>query len=88
MATGLPVIATYHSGIPYVVKDNETGLLVHEWDIDSLCDCILKLISSSELRIKLGSSAQQFVLKELSSSIKAKELEEIYLKAIDQFQNL
>lgn len=82
MATGLPVISTYHAGITYVVKNNETGLLINEWEVDRLSERILTLLTHPALREKLGRSAQAFVLNELDCNIKAKELENIYLKAI------
>jgi colanic acid/amylovoran biosynthesis glycosyltransferase len=88
MASGLPVISTYHAGIPFIVKDNETGLLVNEWDIEGLSNCILKLVSDSELRKRLGKSAQEFVLKELDCNNKAKELEDIYLSANHQYKRV
>ena len=36
MAKGLPVISTYHSGIPELVKNEQTGFLVNERDIKGL----------------------------------------------------
>jgi glycosyltransferase involved in cell wall biosynthesis len=35
MATGLPVVSTYHSGIPELVKDGVNGFLVQERDVDA-----------------------------------------------------
>src|SRR5258707_11809281 len=35
-ATGLPVISTRHAGIPDVVVDGETGLLVEERDVEGM----------------------------------------------------
>ena len=38
MAAGLPVVSTYHSGIPDMVDDGETGFLVEPHDASALAD--------------------------------------------------
>jgi colanic acid/amylovoran biosynthesis glycosyltransferase len=78
MAAGLPVISTYHAGIPYIIENEKTGLLVNEWDINALSRTILKLASSSELRRKIGLAGQQYAMDQLNLHKKEKELEKIY----------
>jgi glycosyltransferase involved in cell wall biosynthesis len=43
MASGLPVISTWHSGIPELIDDGENGFLAGENDIDSLYDRMVSL---------------------------------------------
>lgn len=43
MATGLPVLATLHGGIPEAVRHGTTGLLVPERDEDGLLDGMIRL---------------------------------------------
>jgi glycosyltransferase involved in cell wall biosynthesis len=43
-ASGVPVIATRHDGIPEVVIDEETGLLVDEGDIDGMAEQMIRLV--------------------------------------------
>ena len=78
MAAGLPVISTYHAGVPYIIDDQNTGLLVKEWDVPSLKKRILMLAESSLLRKNLGENAQEFAMSHLNLIKKEKELEEIY----------
>ncbi len=78
MAAGLPVISTFHAGIPYVIRDGLTGLLVKEWDTPALVESILQLASNTELRKKLGANGQNSVLTSLDLRKKEMELEEIY----------
>ena len=78
MATGLPVISTYHAGIPYVVRHMETGLLVNEWDINTLVEYICMLAEDANLRKQIGQKAQQYALDELDLKKKEIELERIY----------
>jgi len=61
MAAGLPVIATPVGGIPEVVRDGETGLLVPPNDQKALVEAILKLRQDEGLRTKLGKRAQKWV---------------------------
>lgn len=57
MACGVPVISTYHSGIPELIEHNVSGLLVHEKDIDGLAGAIHQLATSFELRTRLSKGA-------------------------------
>ena len=56
MATGLPVISTGIGGIPEMVIDNETGLLVSAGDAGGLADAIEKVIADLSLARRLGES--------------------------------
>lgn len=54
MGCGLPVVSTQVGGIPEIVVDGETGLLVQPGDSDELGAAICKLLSSDELRQNMG----------------------------------
>jgi len=43
MAVGLPVVSTYHSGIPELIQNNVSGWLVSENDADELAATLLRL---------------------------------------------
>ena len=61
MAAGLPVISTPIGGIPEVVREGETGLLVPPNDPEALAEAILKLRQDEALRSELGKGAQKWV---------------------------
>jgi colanic acid/amylovoran/stewartan biosynthesis glycosyltransferase WcaL/AmsK/CpsK len=61
MARGLPVISTFHSGIPELVLHGETGLLAQERDIEALVQNLESLIVHSELREHLRQRARKYV---------------------------
>lgn len=82
MSAGLPVISTYHAGIPYIIENGKTGLLVHENDVDSLANIIIKMAESSELRKLVGIAGQKFARNHLDLSMKEIELEQHYNNAI------
>jgi colanic acid/amylovoran biosynthesis glycosyltransferase len=58
MAAGLPVLATSLSGIPEVVLDGVTGMLVRERDIEGATQALACLLESPELRRTMGRAGQ------------------------------
>ena len=61
MASGLPVVATDHCGIPELVQDGVTGLIAPEKDLQALAERLSRLMRSRELRVRFGSEARNFV---------------------------
>jgi colanic acid/amylovoran biosynthesis glycosyltransferase len=60
-ASGLPVVATRHGGIPDVVLEGETGLLVDERDLQGMIEGMLRLIGDPELARRLGDGARHHI---------------------------
>lgn len=83
MFAGLPVIATYHGGIPYILRNEITGILIEEWDVKALANAILNLSNSSDLRKNIGIAAQNYAINNLDLKLKEKELEDIYNSLIE-----
>ena len=54
MAAGLPVIASRVGGVPEVVVDGETGLLVEPGDPSELASALLRLADDLGLRVRMG----------------------------------
>ncbi len=57
-AAGVPVVATKHAGIPEVVINGETGILVDEHDVDGMARALLRLLDDVDLAKKYGRSAK------------------------------
>lgn len=57
-AHGLPVLATFHEGIPESVIHNQTGLLVEEKDWESMSAHIIILAKNPNLRKRMGMSGR------------------------------
>jgi colanic acid/amylovoran biosynthesis glycosyltransferase len=57
-ASGLPVVSTRHGGIPDVLLDNETGLLVEERDVEGMASRMLRLLRDPALAATLGRAAR------------------------------
>jgi D-inositol-3-phosphate glycosyltransferase len=60
MACGTPVIASQVGGLAFLVRDGGTGFTVPEGDPSALCDKLTLLLSDSDLRAKMGASAEQY----------------------------
>ncbi|OYD17117.1 hypothetical protein CH333_01910 [candidate division WOR-3 bacterium JGI_Cruoil_03_44_89] len=78
MATGLPVVSTYHSGIPELVKDGRSGFLVNERDVEGMSRCLEKLLDNPGLREEMGKRGRQMILEKFTLEGEIEELEEIY----------
>lgn len=64
MATGRPVVSCAVSGIPELVRDGETGLLVPPDDPAALADALARLDADPALRVRLGAGAQALVARQ------------------------
>jgi len=59
----MPVVSTWHNGIPEHVEHGETGLLVKEWDIEGMAQAMIRLATDDQLRSKMGRAGRQRVMK-------------------------
>lgn len=59
MAAGLPVVATAVGGVPEVVAEGETGILVSPRDPGALSAAVLRLVRDGNLRAKLGAAGRE-----------------------------
>ncbi len=66
MASELPVVATRVGGIPEIVVDRKTGLLVESGYDSELADAILRLLSDEDLRKSMGKAARKRVVEHFS----------------------
>ena len=59
MAVGIPVIGSNRAGIPYMIKDNETGLIFEYGNSKMLAEKILNLLNDRNRLIKMGVLAKK-----------------------------
>lgn len=57
-AAGLPVVATNAGGVPYLVKNGETGLVVQRDDHEAMAAAALRLLEDASLARKLAAGAR------------------------------
>jgi glycosyltransferase involved in cell wall biosynthesis len=63
MAMGKAIVATDAGGVPEIITNNSTGLLIPPRDVNSLSEALAKLIKDQELRISLSKQARSEALK-------------------------
>lgn len=81
MAAGLPVIATAVGGVPEIVTDGRTGLLVRPHAPDELAMAIARLSADPRLRSRLGAAGRS-VAERLGSGSSAARHEAVYRSAL------
>jgi len=81
--SGLPVISTFHNGIPEGVLNNKSGFLVPEKDVDALAERIEYLINHPEIWPEMGRAGRKFVEEHYDINKLNKRLVEIYQKLIE-----
>jgi colanic acid/amylovoran biosynthesis glycosyltransferase len=86
MASGLPVISTYHAGIPSIIENRKEGILVKEKDVQGLAAAILELAKNEHLRENLGKNAQKRAMEELDLYKGTEKLEKIYEEVINSWR--
>jgi glycosyltransferase involved in cell wall biosynthesis len=57
---GLPVVTTDAGGIPYIVRDRESGLLTSMRDVDALAVALGEVIANADLRQKIINGGRAF----------------------------
>jgi colanic acid/amylovoran biosynthesis glycosyltransferase len=82
MATGLPVAATQHGGIPEAVEDCRTGWIVPEEDHVALANAMQEITRSPGVLTKMGSRARQLVIDRFEQRAQIDRLESFYEEAI------
>jgi glycosyltransferase involved in cell wall biosynthesis len=78
MASGRPVIATAVGGLPEIVDDGVTGLLVPSRDPQALASAALRVIQCPELVSSMVQAARRRVEQEFSWDKVAQETVEVY----------
>lgn len=84
MAMGLPVISTWHSGIPELVQHEENGMLVQERESHELAVAIARVIDDSELYEKIARNGRTTVENRFSVQSLNRELKQLFTGIIDQ----
>ncbi|MES2469790.1 MAG: glycosyltransferase [Verrucomicrobiota bacterium] len=82
MATGLPVVATHHGGIPEAVTHGVDSLLVPERSPEQLAEAILSLLRDPALLVRLSAAAAQTVRQRFGLEASIARLEDCYDEAI------
>ena len=78
----VPAIASRIYGVVDAVVDGETGLLFPVDDVDSLTACMMRLLTDSDIRRRLGEAARERAVTEFSQEIVTAALTRVYADAL------
>jgi glycosyltransferase involved in cell wall biosynthesis len=78
MAAGLPVVSTDVGGVPEVVREGETGLLVPRGDSRALAERIGRLITDPELARRMGENGRRLQQERFSAAAMVRETAALY----------
>jgi glycogen(starch) synthase len=79
---GRPVVATRTGGLPEVIADGETGLIVEPDDPEALLRAMLKLAEDHELAVRLGSAGRRRALEYFTMSRCAEDYSRVYQEVV------
>ena len=82
MRWGTPVIGTRVGGIPEIVTDGETGLLVEAQQPGELAAAIVRLLADRDLRERLGAAGRKHVETHFTIERMARAMAELYTSLI------
>ena len=78
MATGLPVVSTFHSDIPEIVVNGKNGYLAKENSIEDFARAILEFIEDFKVNKMLAENGRKHIEENFNAEIQALNLEKIY----------
>ena len=82
MASGLPVFATEHGGIPEAIKNGVSGVLVPEHDHEELARVLLSAAEDPKFLFRIAHAGAEVVRERFDLRVQAQCLEDIYLRTI------
>ena len=85
MAMGRPVIASRAGGLPDIVADGESGLLVRPGDEEDLRQALALLMADGGLRARLGAAGLRRLEQYFSAGVVVPRFERLYERAISRW---
>jgi glycosyltransferase involved in cell wall biosynthesis len=82
MASGLPVFATEHGGIPEAIEHGKSGILVKESDDAALVRALLDAATNPQALTAIAHSGAEAVRQKFEQTAQTRKLEEYYFEAM------
>jgi len=84
MSMGLPVVATRVGGIPELVQDGKTGILVKPGDPEDLAAALVTVLTDESRRQAMGLMARQIVLENHALERMVRRTEQVIMEAVQE----
>ena len=75
---GIPAVATAVGGIPEIVKDGETGILVPPRDPERMAGAVIGLLKDKEKRFAMGRAAKEWIKSNFNEGKMVNDIDNIY----------
>lgn len=79
MAMGIPVLSTFHSGIPEIIEDNRTGYLVNERNVEEIIQKLEYILRNKNELKSISFQAREKVKIDFNINTLNETLEQIFL---------
>jgi glycosyltransferase involved in cell wall biosynthesis len=80
MASGRAVLATRVCGVPYMVEDGKSGLLVEAGNDQAMAEALARLLNGGKLQEKMGMRGREIACQRFKADVVARRTREAYLK--------
>jgi glycosyltransferase involved in cell wall biosynthesis len=84
MAAGKPVVGTNVGGIPEIIEDGVTGLLVEPGSPDELAQAIIRILQDPELARRMGAAGRETAKARFSPEQYVTQIQQIYGELIEK----
>jgi glycosyltransferase involved in cell wall biosynthesis len=83
MAAGLPIAAAAVGGVPEILEDSATGLMVPPRNPDAMASAILRILTDAEMRLRMGAAARLRAESNFTPDAYKRSLVEFYQKTLE-----
>jgi glycosyltransferase involved in cell wall biosynthesis len=78
MAAGVPVVGARVGGVPEMIEDGKTGLLVDPYDVNDIAKAVLRILSDRNLAHSMGRQAKEAARQRYMASAVCKKTLQVY----------
>jgi glycosyltransferase involved in cell wall biosynthesis len=82
MAAGRPVVSTRVGGVPNVVEDGVTGLLVADGDADGMAAAIRRVLEEPDMARRLGAAARETIVARYAAPRLLRDIDRLYVRLL------
>ncbi len=82
MVAGKPVVATDGGGVPEIVEEGVTGLLVPMGSSGAMAEAIVRLLSDPEQAAAMGAAGRKRVLEHFTIELTSQRVQEVYAQVV------
>jgi glycosyltransferase involved in cell wall biosynthesis len=87
MAAGKPVVATNGGGVPEIVEDGSTGILVPMGDVQAMADAICEILADPVRAREMGIRGRQRVENHFTVELTASKVETVFYEVLRRHGN-